>query len=242
MGAGTMLRSLAQRFGYRLEKQRFQRYGIDPIVDIARLSERFGVGVHRIFDVGANVGQTAIAFQAAFPRAEIFCFEPVQATLQQLRASIAGFERIRAFNLALSDKIGEAELHLYESSLLSSLEARAPFTADRSGPAAREACRTDTLDSFCETEGIDSIDVLKIDTEGHDLAVLRGAGDLLTAGRIGFVLAEFNRLDGEIGSLVALADLLGAFGYSFIASYIDDVFVRDRPLVVGNALFVRDPR
>ena len=107
MGAGTMLRSLAQRFGYRLEKQRFQRYGIDPIVDIARLSERFGVGVHRIFDVGANVGQTAIAFRTAFPRAEIFCFEPVKATLQQLRAAIAGCERIHAFDLALSDKTGD---------------------------------------------------------------------------------------------------------------------------------------
>jgi FkbM family methyltransferase len=235
------IRALASRLGYRIEKRAYQRYGVDPIVDIERLSGKFGIPVDRAFDVGANIGQTAAALTAAFPAAEIICFEPVAATFRELQAATAASPRIRAFNLALSDSAGEAAIHTYASSLLSSLEPDAPFTRGQDG--ATETCRTETLDGFCAEQGVDRIDLLKIDTEGHDLAVLHGAASMLGQGRIGFVLTEFNRLDGEdgaaIGSLNAIATLLRAHGYHFICSYIDDIVQRERPFVVGNALFVR---
>jgi FkbM family methyltransferase len=244
MSLSTLVRGAAARLGYRIEKTRFQRYGIDPIVDVARLSRTFGIPIERAFDVGANVGQTAAALHEAFPEAEIFCFEPVHATYRQLQSAVAGTPQVRAFNLALSDAAGEAVMHTYDSSLLSSLEPNALFTQDRE--ARTETCRTETLDAFCAEQGIDAIGLLKIDTEGHDLSVLRGAAGKLAGGKIGFVLTEFNRLDGEdgdtIGSLNAIAALLRTHGYSFICSYIDDIVQRERPFVVGNALFVRDAK
>jgi FkbM family methyltransferase len=229
------------RFGYRLEKMEFQRYGIDPVVDIERLTVIFGIRIQRAFDVGANVGQTATALRAAFPAAEILCFEPVETTYRELSATVSGMSGVRIFNLALSDSAGGAVMHTYDSSLLSSLEADAPFTRDRV-PTSTITCRKETLDAFCAAEGVDSIDLLKIDTEGHDLSVLRGAAEMLAAGRVGFVLTEFNRLDGDIGSLNATAEFLRGHGYSFICSYIDDIHPADPPFVVGNALFVRDKR
>jgi len=241
MSLSTGIRRVAARFGYRIEKQRYQRYGIDPTIDVQRLSPDFGIPIRRVFDVGANVGQTAAAFRTAFPDAEILCFEPVASVHRELTRNIAALPSVRAFNLALSDCAGEAVMHTYDSSLLSSLEPDAVFTEGRA--AATETCRTDTLDAFCAEQGIDAIDLLKIDTEGHDLSVLRGASAMLAERRIGFVLTEFNRLDGEegqtIGSLNAIAALLGGHGYSFICSYIDDIVQRERPFVVGNALFVR---
>lgn len=242
MSISALVRGMAGRLGYRIDKVRYQRYGIDPIVDIQRLSENFAIPIRRAFDVGANVGQTAAAFRTAFPEAEILCFEPVQTTWRQLEETIDRLPRVRAFNLALSDSSGEAVMHTYESSLLSSLEPNALYTRDRT--ATTETCRTDTLDTFCAAQGIDTIDLLKIDTEGHDLNVLRGAEGMLGDRRIGFVLTEFNHLDADdgetIGSLTAVAALLRKHGYSFICSYIDDIVRRERPFVVGNALFVRD--
>lgn len=244
MSLSTLLRGAAARLGYRIEKTRYQRYGIDPIVDVARLADKFHIPITRAFDVGANVGQTAAALHEAFPAAEILCFEPVQATYRQLQTAVAGNTQVRTFNLALSDAAGEAVMHTYDSSLLSSLEPNALFTQNRE--ARTETCRTETLDTFCAEQGIDAIGLLKIDTEGHDLSVLRGATAMLAAGKIGFVLTEFNRLDGEdgstIGSLNAIATLLRGHGYAFICSYIDDIVQRERPFVVGNALFVREAR
>jgi hypothetical protein len=132
-------------------------------------------------------------------------------------------------------------MHIYDSSLLSSLEADAPFTRSQV-PTSTITCRKETLDAFCAAGGVDAIDLLKIDTEGHDLSVLRGASGMLAGGRVGFILTEFNQLDGAIGSLNAIADFLRGHGYSFICSYIDDIHPADPPFVVGNALFVRDKR
>jgi hypothetical protein len=54
-----------------------------------------------------------------------------------------------------------------------------------------------TLDNFCKSEEIESIDILKTDTEGYDLEVLKGAENLLNNNAIKFVLAEvgFNKND-----------------------------------------------
>ncbi len=233
------MRTVANRFGYRFDRISVQRFGIDPLVDIERLSARFAMPVRSIFDVGANVGQTAIACRAAFPDARITCFEPVPETFAALQPAIAPLGRTVAHNLALSDRRGEATIRTYDSSLVASLEPDAPFTKGR---ASREmTVELDTLDHFCEAEGIAHVDLLKIDTEGHDIAVLRGAEGMLSSGRVGFVLTEFNRLsaDDVPGSLAATDALLSGHGYHFVGSYIDDVVVRDTPFVVGNALFLR---
>lgn len=50
-------------------------------------------------------------------------------------------------------------------------------------------------DEFCQENGIDHIDFLKIDTEGHDLNVLRGFGGMLTSGAISVIQFEYNRLN-----------------------------------------------
>ncbi len=239
MGLGGMMRAVAGRFGYRFDRISVQRFGIDPLVDVQRLAARFAMPVRSIFDVGANAGQTAIACRDAFPGAQITCFEPVPETFAALQSTIASLGRVAAHNMALSDRQGHARIHTYDSSLVASLEADAPFTQGR---VAHEIDVTlDTLDQFCSAHDVARIDLLKIDTEGHDIAVLRGGRGMLAAGRIGFVLTEFNRLsaDDAPGSLAAIDALLSSHHYHFVGCYIDEVVVRETPFVVGNALFVR---
>jgi len=52
----------------------------------------------------------------------------------------------------------------------------------------------ETLDDIAAKEGVEYIDFLKIDTEGHELAVLSGASRLLREHRIGYIQFEFNAL------------------------------------------------
>ena len=76
----------------------------------------------------------------------------------------------------------------------------------------------DTLDTYCERNGIERIDLLKIDTEGSEIAVLQGASRMLSSDAIRFVYAEFNEIlpiPGVVGSgLVPLAEILSPFGLS----------------------------
>ena len=50
----------------------------------------------------------------------------------------------------------------------------------------------DTIDDFCSANRIPKIDILKIDTEGFDLNVLKGAKQMLSRGQIAFIYTEFN--------------------------------------------------
>jgi hypothetical protein len=68
------------------------------------------------------------------------------------------------------------------------------------------------------------ISVLKTDTEGYDLVVLRGAAELLKSSPIDFIYVEFNDLQkpGTFGgSLMDINSFLSPFRYRFIASYND---------------------
>lgn len=97
-----------------------------------------------------------------------------------------------------------------------------------------------TIDRFCDRNNLSGIDILKIDTEGFDLSVLKGARRLLEARRIKFIWVEFNSLsqiDGKPGSLAAIAGFLEQYDVRFVASYIDYI-IPDRGLFISaNALF-----
>jgi hypothetical protein len=56
----------------------------------------------------------------------------------------------------------------------------------------REIVEVKTIDSVVEEHGIERIDLLKIDTQGYDLEVLRGGTEALRSGVIGNVLVELN--------------------------------------------------
>ena len=54
-----------------------------------------------------------------------------------------------------------------------------------------ESVAIDTIDNFCQSHRISAIDILKIDTEGHDLSVLKGARNALCERKIGMIQFEF---------------------------------------------------
>jgi hypothetical protein len=85
-----------------------------------------------------------------------------------------------------------------------------------------------TLDRFCIERGISSIDLLKIDTEGFELEVLRGAKTLLAHARVRHVICEatFDDDDRLHGNFFSIHDFLKEYGFRFICIY-DQVVPRD---------------
>ena len=142
----------------------------------------------RVFDVGANIGQSARKFSSMFPMAEINSFEPVKSTYTQLLSNTKHLPQVKCFNLAFGAERGVGEMVLGEESANNAL--RNPHSISPANSKAVEKVQIETLDEFCEAQQVERISYLKIDTEGADLNVLRGAPKLLEKGLINIIQVE----------------------------------------------------
>jgi FkbM family methyltransferase len=148
-----------------------------------------------LFDVGANVGDYALMLARHLPGA-VYAFEPAPATFGVLTQRAAAHPSIRPFAIAFSDEEGSSELFTYsvdgvEDPCISSIDRRRPTAVLKIDTLAREPIQLRTIDSFCAEHAIAAIDFLKLDVEGHELAVLRGAERMLRSGAISMIQFEF---------------------------------------------------
>ena len=169
-----------------------------------------------VFDIGANTGQTIDVVRKLWPHTRIVAFEPSPASLGHLRSRTPD-QRLTIEALAMSDAPGTLPFHVTaDHSVNDSL--RVP-TWERNATTVTVA--VETVDGYCAKNGIARIDVLKIDTQGHDLSVLQGARVMLQQRAIGVVCAEVmlkHMYDGQPGLTELLAFGQDA-GYEFVGLY-----------------------
>jgi FkbM family methyltransferase len=193
----SFLKSLARKsfaiIGRELLPMR--RPGANPVYDAQRLLKSQTREL-TLFDVGANTGQTARTFLEYFPNSKIHSFEPTPSAYKVL-ASLAAINaaRLQAYPYALSSTTGEVKLYLHSESVTNSLlpdssEAHKYQPEGTIEGKETVVVQTKTLDQFTKENNIQCIDLLKTDTQGFDLQVLKGAEDLLTQGKIKLVLCE----------------------------------------------------
>ncbi len=147
-------------------------------------------------DVGANEGQTIALLQRTLTNPRIQAFEPSAKTFRSLESKAGSFAPgVSLYNFAFGDRECSRELIRYSTSELSSFLA---LDADhenrfRDVPVeSREMVRVRTVDGFAAEERLAVIDLLKVDTQGTDLLVLRGAATSLSSGLVRHVLVELN--------------------------------------------------
>jgi FkbM family methyltransferase len=159
-------------------------------------------------DVGAHVGTTAITAVRRFGFRSALAFEPELSNFRLLRANLGinGLEAdIRTFNVAVSDRVGSAELALRPAIGSKHHLLGADETA---GETVRVLLTT--LDVLVAQGNLDpaGVGLLWLDVEGHELEVLRGAERLLE--RSVPIVMEFAPLrllrNGRLASLRALLD------------------------------------
>jgi FkbM family methyltransferase len=147
------------------------------------------------FDVGANVGNYSLGLQSQFPTAEIHSFEPNPSSFVHLNKKASG--SLRVINMGLSDAVGH--FTLYDGGDLNGSEFASLYRDVIDGIHQREVksftVNLTTLDTYCRDNEIHYIDFIKIDTEGHELQVLKGGGDLIAKDKIGIIQIEFNEMN-----------------------------------------------
>lgn len=150
-----------------------------------------------VLDIGANVGQYAAQIKSVSPQAVVYAFEPHPQTFTVLAAE-AKRHGFMALNLGCGDAAGQAQLFDYAASEAGSVHAslyRDVIERIHHSASAAWPVMITTIDRFLQEAGLTHVGLLKIDTEGHELAVLQGAQQAITAGQIDIIQFEFNEMN-----------------------------------------------
>jgi FkbM family methyltransferase len=166
-----------------------------------------------VFDVGANVSEYADrALQRWNNQVDLWCFEPSPSTYGILRARLENHPGITLENLGLSDRTASLVLHTPgDGSKVASVHAG---RASRWEHGKTEDVQVRTLDAYCAEHGIDALDHLMLDVEGHELSVLQGASGMLGSRAIRFIQFEFG--NAQIGLGVFFRDYWEALGQMYV--------------------------
>jgi FkbM family methyltransferase len=153
-----------------------------------------------VFDVGANVGDWTVGILDLCKRRGIHdlavhAFEPCTSTRLMLEERLSRHELghlVTVVPLALSDRSTLRNMYvLGPGEGTNSLHFAVSSNAETK-TMSLEPVETMTATEYCNNQGIDSIAFMKIDTEGHDMAVLQGATDLIKSKRICLLQFEYN--------------------------------------------------
>ena len=137
-----------------------------------------------VLDVGASFGLYSLAAaRAAAPSGRVHAFEPARRSAEALRRHLRWngvSDSVEVVEAAVAERTGSAVFWEQETSFVASLVERSARREERryDSPVAPRRVRTVALDDFCRSRGLEP-DVVKIDVEGSEAAVLRGARELL---------------------------------------------------------------
>lgn len=136
-----------------------------------------------ILDIGANIGDIAIAALESYEDSSVICFEPVSRTFNILKKRLKQYKnRSFLYNKALSDINGETEINVTNfhgaNSILPQSEFHKYFNP-KIYEIRKEIIACVKLDDFAINFPNQKIDIMKIDVEGYEINVLRGGQNFI---------------------------------------------------------------
>ena len=230
----TFLKQAFSGLGYELRRKRSGPGG-DSFNDMSRIVTSSNPV---LFDVGANVGQTIQKFRQQFQKSTIHSFEPSPATFRVLQERTRGIPKLHLTNAGLGARSGITTFVENENVDMSSFLE--PGQECWGSIKQRSQLRLDTIDEYCARVGVKHIDVLKSDTQGFELEVLRGASGMIEHRRIQLIYLEiiFSAMYKGLPGADEIFKLLFDRGFRVVSFY--EMHHRNGLLSWTDVLFV-DP-
>ena len=230
----NLRKGLIKLTGYWIYKHKNLPIGSSLSAD---LTLKLKLSIRTIFDVGANIGQSTKHFLSDYKEATIYAFEPFETAYSKLESTYSS-NRVKCFKIALGDKIEQQEITPFEENL-SVLNSLSKFAANTKG-GKKVKVEVITGDSFVKQHIISQIDLLKIDTEGYEIEVLKGFAEHLQQGKIKAILCEvgFSRANQRNTHINDLMDYMDSLDYHLYGMYdFENQQIKDFHNF-GNLLFV----
>jgi FkbM family methyltransferase len=143
------------------------------------------IQLNTIFDVGANVGEWTQMLRHYYPEARIHQFEPMPPVYTHLIKTLDKYDYPNPFGLSestewLTMKFTPSNPKLTTPCLEFGYDDEEIYTLMMADGK-----------NYCNSRRVDFIDLLKIDTEGHEMKVIKGFGDMLTNKQIAIIQFEY---------------------------------------------------
>jgi len=137
-----------------------------------------------IFDVGANIGAMALQFAKQSPLGRVYAFEPTFYAFAKLKRNLALNPELANRIVAIqsfvsSETSGEANIKAYASWKVGGSDDSGKHLIHGGTVKPAQGIGAISLDDFCEQNNIEKLDFIKIDTDGHELEVLKGAQKII---------------------------------------------------------------
>ena len=149
-----------------------------------------------IMDIGANIGNYSVMLRTNEITLPIFAFEPHPVAFHKLSEAAAAYNFI-AVPEGAGEESSVAAIYDYQGDGGSEHASMYKGVIEHlhKGKAEEVAIALTTIDEFVVEHGISKIALLKIDTEGHELSVLKGARQTIAAGMAEVIQVEFNEMN-----------------------------------------------
>jgi FkbM family methyltransferase len=192
-----------------------------------------------IYDVGANVGTWTLLAKALYPQAQVHAFEPLPAHTGKFRLATQTVRGVHLHEIGLGSQKAETVMKVTDFSDASSLLPLSETGKKQWSLEQMEEVpiRIERLDDWVDRHQLPAPDLIKLDVQGYELEVLRGAEELLA--RTGAVLLEASfqnfyqgqcRFDELVSWLAGFGFHVSAFGHGTALG---------RPLIQSDVLFSR---
>lgn len=219
----------------------------------AHLGELLKLGRHRgwlasaevrsVLDIGAHRGEFSSAIRVYLPDVSITAFEPLPDCCEALVARMSGRGRFAAHCVALAAGEGETTFHrssFSKASSLLSMDARHEREFPWSSGSEALSVQVRPLDSYAGELDLAPRCLMKIDVQGAELQVLKGATRTLEA--IDYVLVEtsFVKLYEGQANFADVYDMLSVRGFQFAGIWDQLQSREDGTIIQADALFRRE--
>lgn len=192
---GWVLSSLPEGAATRLRAWRTRRnvlnasWSADPDLPVLKLFVKPGSVA---IDIGANVGLfSRFLAELVGEEGKVISVEPVHTTYSILRGTMSGFPQVDVRNIAISDRVGSTEMAIprYKAGYENFYRARLiQYTSSMEGAETFRRVQVETTTADSLHDDVSQISFVKVDVEGHEPAVLRGAARILAARRAAWLV------------------------------------------------------
>lgn len=228
-----------------LQTLKLRLQGLPPVEDAAITSDVLlrciETSEPTILDIGCNDGTHTLWLHSIFKNAVLYCFEPDPRAIQRFKKLVGRSDSITLFEMVLSDRNGEVRFYQSNGRRDASQAEIMPEGWDLSGSIRQPkehlnihpwvgfekqiTVASTTLDSWCEAQDIDHIDLIWMDVQGAEIDVFRGAEKTLARTR--YIYTEYSNLELYKGQYNLRRLMRHLKHYEIVARYPTDVLLRN---------------
>lgn len=225
-------------------KKILRRFGVD-LVKYHSFWEDLApsLGINIILDIGANEGFFSADMRKRFPNAQIYAFEPLHDCFKTLNSKMAGDLKFKSLNVALGEAKGETVIHRSSSHPSSSLLPMSPLHKKLypgSAEHTEEKIHIERLDDLMQNESLEKTTLVKIDVQGFEASVIRGAQETLKRSQVVIVENSFVTLYEGQALFAEIHNLLHELGFLYSGRLETHYDKKTKAPIYEDSIFIKE--